>query len=247
MGIRFLFAACLICSSGIAQSQVDGEFYLEKPAYALGEPIFVYFRATNTGTKAEKLYSVDPNSDCSAFHISVSNDRPRPSCPRGISCLSSSIILQPSQKHIERILLNLTHKLDSPGEYSVTVEVAQKFAYGSKLLAAPSTLYFRVDQNAADAKVFQPWIDQLRSGYLLKRIEAARALASVAPPSLEETLLTFANDAELRRFAPLAFHRLNTQRSMAAMAELVRKTEPGTFEHWQAAAYLANDRCADDF
>jgi hypothetical protein len=243
MGVRFLVAAFLICSPGIARAQVSGKFYLEKSVYALGEPIFVYFQATNNGTKAETIYSADPNSDCSAFHASVSNDRPGPSCSRGISCPSSSIVLQPGQNHVERILLNLAHKLDSPGEYSVKVQVARNLVYGSKILAASSTLYFRIDQNAVEAGVLHPWFDQLQSTDPLKRIEAARALASVAPPSSEGTILMFADDLELWRSA---LHRLNPPRSMAdtaAMAELLKKTDPDTFEHWQAAEYLARNQC----
>ena len=43
------------------------------------------------------------------------------------------------------------------------------------------------------------------------------------PRFLEDTLLAFADSLELRRFAPLAFHRLNTPRSIAAMAHSLRK------------------------
>jgi hypothetical protein len=93
--------------------------------------------------------------------------------------------------------------------------------------------------------VFQPLLNQLRDQNSFKRIEAARALASVAPPFLEGTLLSFANDSDLQMFAPLAFHRLNTPRSKKAIAELLSKTNRGTFEHWQAEAYLDNDECAD--
>jgi hypothetical protein len=133
-----------------------------------------------------------------------------------------------------------------PVVYSVQV-VRRRGTLGKGTPEVQAALNFRVDENAAQATVLQPWLDQLRSGYLLERIEAARALASVAPSSLEDTLLTFADDPYLRRFAPLAFHRLNTPRSMAAMADLLKKTQPGTFDHGQAAAYLGHDQCADDF
>jgi len=107
-------------------------------------------------------------------------------------------------------------------------------------LEVHTTVYFRVDQNASqDPKVFQHWLDQLRSVDPASRSEAARTLASVAPRSLENTLLAFADNPDLRQFAPLAFHRLNTPPSMVAMAELLRKAEPGTFEHVKSADYLA--------
>jgi HEAT repeat protein len=56
---------------------------------------------------------------------------------------------------------------------------------------------------------------------------------------LEDTLLTFADNPEIREFAPLAFYRLNTPRSIAALAELLTKAKPGTFEHMKSADYLA--------
>ena len=258
--MRFLIAACLVCWSGIGAGQVSGKFYLEKSVYALGEPIFVYFEAVNNGPAVEVLYSADPNSVCSAFRTFISKEGqpeyhgylsanpPRPPCGGGISCISSSVALQHGERHLERILLNLQHKLDQPGLYSLEAKRSHQEMFRSKdMLEVHTTLSFRVDEHQARAAVFQPWLDQLRSTDLFKRIEAAQALASVAPRSLEDTLLSFADDPDLRRFAPLAFHRLNTSRSMAAMAELVDKTDIGTFEHWQASAYLSHDPCADEF
>jgi hypothetical protein len=241
-------AACFVCWSGIVAAQVSGEFYLEKQVYARGEPIFVYFQAVNNGPNAEKLYSADPNGDCSAFNLTVSNDSPGAFCRLFTSCLSGAIVLQPGEKHVERALLNLVHKLDSPGEYTVKAEYAGHDGLGfSSVAVEPATLHFRVDQHVAQPEVFQPLLVQLRSSDLHERTEAARALASVAPPFLEDTLLTFADDPDphVRTFAALAFYRLNTSRSMAALAQLRDETALGTFEHWQAGAYLAHDKCAD--
>lgn len=240
-------AACVVCWSGIVAAQVSGEFYLEKQVYARGEPIFVYFQVVNKGPNAETLYSADPNGDCSDFRLSVSNDTPGPVCPRFISCLSGAIVLRPGEKHVERVLLNLAHKLESPGEYTVKAELAGwNRKRGSNVAVEPATLHFTVDQHVAQSEVFEPLLDQLRSSDLRKRIEAARALASVAPPFLEDTLLKFPDDPQFRTFAALAFYRLNTPRSMAALAQLRDKSAPGTFEHWQAGAYLAHDKCAND-
>ena len=71
------------------------------------------------------------------------------------------------------------------------------------------------------------------------RRQAALTLASVAPRALEDMLLTFSDNQEFRQFAPLAFHRLNTTRSMTAMAELLAKSQPGSYEHMKSADYLA--------
>jgi|SRR5579859_7736189 len=204
---RLLLAALLIACSGVGTAQIAAEFYLEKTNYATGEPIFVYFRVTNESRQPARLYSADPNSDCSAFHVTFSDDRTVPSvgqCTRMISCLSGSIGLHPNEKHVERILLNLAHDVSYPGDYSVKAEVANDFAYGSTIQVKTATLRFQVDPRPVQPEVLQPLVDQLRSNDILKRIEAGRALASVAPPFLESTLLRFAAD---RTCGPLLHSR----------------------------------------
>jgi len=98
-----------------------------------------------------------------------------------------------------------------------------------------------VDESAVpvDRKAFQPWVDQLQSTDPMKRLEAGRLLASLAPQSLEDTLLAFSDNVEFKKFAPLAFHRLNSPRSMTAMADMLKKTQSGTYEHMKSADYLA--------
>ena len=97
-----------------------------------------------------------------------------------------------------------------------------------------------IDRNSsADPASLQSFVDQLHAKSPEKRREAARTLGSLAPPALENVLIAFADSPEFRQFAPLAFHRLNTQRSMAAMAELLTKAQPGTYEHMTSADYLA--------
>jgi hypothetical protein len=252
MSIRATLAAGILCVSVIATGQVSGKFYLEKESYPYSEPIFVYFEARNEGTRPEKLYSADPNGDCTAFSVKVSSDKraSSSSCARGISCLASDIQLMPGEKHTERILLNYAHEINA-NAYWVRVSRRAPFLLpggGEDTLAASATLYFHVDESAAPSKsAFQPWVDQLNSSDPLNRWEAARVLASVAPRSWEDLLLTFGDDPYIHSFAPLAFHRLNTPRSIAALKEFAKKSTSGTFEQWQAAAYLANDPCADQF
>jgi len=160
----------------------------------------------------------------------------------GGSCLSSDAPLAAGKKYTERLLLNFDHDLNSPGEHSV--EVAREFVHYAApkdTLEVRDTLHFTVDSNATlDSKTLQPWVEQLQSREPSKRREAARTLASIAPPQLEDTLLTFADFEEFRPFAPLAFHRLGTPRSFAALANIVKKAQPGTNEHMESARYLAD-------
>ena len=250
---RLIFATLLACSTANAAGQISGRFYLEKSTFAVGEPVFLYFEVTNDGTEPVNIYKADPYSFCSGYQIEVrGGPNTDASCsPGGVggSCASSDTPLPAGKRYVERLLLNFGHDLHSPGEYSV--EVARAFPSASAKLEyyeAPKdtlelrdTLRFTVDPNATlESNTLQPWVDQLSSSDPSKRHEAALTLASIASPQLEDTLLTFADVAEFRPFAPLAFHRLNTTRSMAALAGLVKKAQPGTNEHMESARYLAD-------
>lgn len=252
MAIRSIFGTVLTFWTAFAAGQVSGQFYMEKSTFAPGEPVFLYFEVTNDGPKSVNLLQADPYSFCSGYQVSVSSDPGlRSLCgPGGIagSCLSSNVALQPGKKRIERILLNFEHNISAPSDYEVDAvrhldhvgTDVDYFKATKDTLEVRTKLNFRVDQNTeSNPMAFQPWVNQLKSTDPEKRREAARTLASVAPPSLENTLLTFADNPEIRQFAPLAFYRLNTPRSMAAMADLLRKAEPGTFEHIKSADYLA--------
>jgi hypothetical protein len=232
--------------------QVTGRFYLEKDSYALGEPVFLYFETTNSGTNAQNIYSADPYSFCSGYSIHAPSDLPQNSTcwpmVSGGSCLSSDQTLQPAKTLTERILLNYEHKIDSAGQYEIEVEKSLSFApadedfysTSKKTLEVRTRLTFRVDDSVEwGGAALEPWAEQLHSSDPAKRREAGRTLASLAPKSLESVLLSFADNAELREWAPLAFHRLNTPASLAALARMLDTTEPGTYEHLKAADFLA--------
>lgn len=232
--------------------QVTGRFYLEKDTYAVGEPVFVYFETTNSGTQPQNVYRADPYSFCSGYSIHASSDLPKySSCePMAIagSCLSSDRSIEPGKKITERILLNYDHKIDSAGTYEIDVEKHLVFAPNDEdFFSASKTtvdvrtqLSFRVDDSVAwNGVEQQAWVEQLHSADSSTRQEAALTLASVAPKSLEPLLLSFAYNPDFRRWAPLAFHRLNTPESLAALAKMLKTTSPGTGEHVEAARYLA--------
>lgn len=164
------------------------------------------------------------------------------------SCLSSDYQLEPGKSRTERILLNYEHKIDTPGEYEVEALKDLVYAPGSLDRSSESnnstevsqTLHFRVDENAApDGASIQMLVNQLKSTDRAVRSDAARTLASLAPRSLEELLLSFAKSSEFKEWAPLAFYRLNTPRSLEAMVDLLRKTEAGTSVHTASARFLA--------
>jgi len=249
MAARFVLAILLFWPA-IAAGQVKGRFYLQKENYAPGDPVFIYFEVTNSGTEPLEVLSALPYSFCSGYHLKVSTDTaPYSSCgPTGYggSCASSGVTLAPGESRTERILLNFEHKIGADGNYEV--DAVRELPYGpagtldffKTPLTVRERLHFRVgDEVSPDTAAMQALVEQLRSSDPVARNEAARALASLAPPSLEGLLLTFADNPELRPWAPLAFHRLNTPRSLEGLAELLHKTEPGTNEHMQSAGFLA--------
>jgi hypothetical protein len=235
----------------VALGQMTGRFYLEKNTLAVGEPVFLCFKATNSGAETQNVGRADPYSFCSGYQIHLSSDiASGSSCAPmavGGSCLSSDEPIAPGKAIVERILLNYEHNLDSAGNYELEANrdvgyapAREDFFRAAKnRLQVHARLTFRVDENALwDGSRLQGWVEQLQSTDLQKQREAARTLASLAPKSLEDVLLGFANNSNLREWAPLAFHRLNTSRSLGALAKMLDTTKPGTYEHLEAADFL---------
>jgi hypothetical protein len=221
---------------------------LEKTTFAPGEPVFLYLKLSNNGPDTLEVVNPDPEQPfCSGVSITVSRDLADPStCPdwadQGCSIngsLPPVSRLLPGKSRIDRYLLNFHHEISTAGNYWVE---AKHFDFtGQPVGEVHAKVYFHVEGDipAFPPSNLQPWVDQLKSTDQQKRLEAARTLASLAPPSLEPILLAFAGNPEFRRYAPLAFHRLDSPRSMKAIADLMKASDPGTFEHMEAARYLA--------
>jgi hypothetical protein len=257
MPARLLLVICLCWPSGV-RAQISGQFHLEKSQYSLGEPIFIDFEAVNNGSApvnfiAENMATM--NWGCSPYSLQASSkrpsDAPKLSCKStgggGISfmCGPMNGTLQPGEKHVDRILLNLFNDVDAPGTYSVHATWSA-FLGWSDGLKADSIFTITVTQTPVDVKELLPLVNQLRSGDGKRISEAARTLAALAPKSYEDTLLSFVDDPYLWEYAPMALHRLNTARSLAAMRKLAAITDPNTWVHRKALEYLANDPCVDD-
>ena len=245
MKFRMLLACLSLLCSASAVGQLRGQFYLEKTSFARWEPVFLYYRLTNSGQTPVTVFSSvhTEQPGCSGHWITVSSDPvPTPSCPLMGSqgCvvngpLSQPRLLRPGESYIERFLLNFDHEINTPGDYWVE---AKHSGLGNRTEGdAHAKLNFRVEEDTIAPNQLQPWLDGLRSDDRSRRSEAARTLASIAPPSLEGTLLGFINNPEFRIYAALAFHHLNSPRSMDAMAELIEG--PVTNEQMEAAHYLA--------
>jgi hypothetical protein len=245
---RVLVAGLCFSWSLSAAAQLTAQYYLGKTTFAPGEPVFLYLKLSNTGLDTVQIFPADQEQPfCSGNSIKVTSDPPpASSCPnfRNDGCIINGaprlqIPLLPGNFQIQRFLLNFNYEISTQGSYRVDATHAGSQNRSSKNLLSVS--HFRVDENAPafPADGLQLWVGQLQSPLQEKRLEAARTLASLAPLSLEVTLLGFADNPEFRGYAPLAFHRLNTPRSIRAMADLMKASAPGTFEHMEAARYLA--------
>jgi len=172
--------------------------------------------------------------------------------------MSGAITLAPHRSHTERILLNypnnsqgdLNPPVSLPGDY--TVDALRSIGYA---LLSPNSHLFESPSQTEIHQVFDLHVDgtlevspsiyalliqQLASKDDQVRREAARTLATLAPPALELLLLTFATskDFVLKQFAPLALANLSTRPSLSALAEMLAHTDPGTYESMTAAEYL---------
>jgi HEAT repeat protein len=237
-----------------ATAQLSGTFYFDKTTFAPGEPIFLYLKISNQGKSPKQINTtaLPEQPFCAGYEINISRNPPdASSCPNfqfngcSLDGQFSYKTIQPGGIYIERIFLNFYSELKIPGEYSIDAKHDDiggwhddSGRFGDDL-KVESTLHLRVDAGAPATSnaLFQPWVDQLHSRSRRKQIEAAMVLASLAPPSFEKVLLSFAHDPNLRSFAPLAFHHLNSPRSIAALAALL--DGPYTGEQGKAARYLA--------
>ena len=259
MARSWLFTALL--ASHFCSAQVTGTFSLEKPAFAPGEPVFLSFTLHNDGQTKEEVVTADPYSFCSGYELHITRDGvPGPTDFQsfGGSCLSGAISLEPGASHTERILLN--YRDDSRGGYCAyvnasgdyTVDASREIAFappgtGSRIFIAPDharthhVFHLRVDDALEiSPTVYAPYVQQLESKDNQIRREAARTLATLAPPALEPLLLTFgtSKDDVLRQFAPLALANLATKASLSALAQMLLHSEPGSFEYVTAAQKL---------
>ena len=255
----WLFVAVLAPS--LCPAQVTGTFSLEKSTFAPGEPVFLTLTLHNEGKDSAEVHTADPYSFCSGYKIHITRDAaPEPACFQGYggSCMSGALSLGPGASHTERLLLNYRNNsqgdlgapVSLPGDY--TVDASRDIAYAplgsnSRVYTAPDhsvvhqTFHLKVD-NALELSptVYAPYIRPLDSKDDQVRREAARTLATLAPPALEPLLLTFATskDYVLKQFAPLALANLATKTSLSALAQMLLDTEPGTYEYMTAAEKL---------
>ncbi len=248
--IGLMFVPC------VCPAQVTGTFSMEKAVFAPGEPVYLSLMLHNGGKESEDVVTADPYSFCSGYRIRITRDStPAAACFRasGGSCMSSKVSLAPGASRTERILLNNQGEsrgevyvpVKEPGSYNVEASYTRtspESTFGALTQAdVQKTFHLRVDENLTVAPVvYSALVQQLASSDVMTKQEAARTLATLAPPALEPILLTFATSKDylIKQFAPLALANLNTKASLAALAEMLVQNKPGSYEFSMAASLL---------
>jgi hypothetical protein len=241
--------------SSAAFAQLQGHFFLEKEQFKVGEPVYLHFDVTNEGKEPVQFLQGNRYSYCGGYSIEVSNAPPvqHSSCDRGIvvSCPSGMQLVAPGETRRETLLLNYEHDLSKPGDYDIHAVWAA--SYGPKTEGFPNPAggqqikveeHLRVrliDANGENLEpLFQPYIAGLAAQDEEHRIEAARAIGSVAPPFLEDTMVSMLDIPAARSFALQGLKKLNTPRSREVLSGIVAATSGYSYEKQQIINYLAD-------
>jgi len=249
-------AASVLCLLpwGSALAQLQGSFSMEKQQYGVGEPVFLAFELTNIGKESVQFFRGDRYSMCGGYEIAVSSGPPliHSSCDRGFafSCVGAAQTLAPGETRHERVLVNFEHDLSKAATYEVHATWVVKygpvtegfsFPVGGQEFKAETNFQIQViDGNAENvAPAFQPYIADLSAKDEERRREAARVIGSLAPPFLEDTIISMADSPATLPFALMGLRRLNTSRSRETLAGIIQSTSGYSYWKEMAIKYLS--------
>jgi len=251
-----LFASLLyFLLSSAAFAQLQGHFSLEKEQFKVGEPVYLHFDLTNQGKEPVQFADGNRYSYCGGYSVEVTNAPPvqHSSCDHGIvvSCIVGIQLVAPGETRRETLLLNYEHDLSKPEDYDIHAVWAA--SYGPKTEGFPNPAggqqikveeHLRLRLIDADGEnlepLFQPYIAGLTAQDEEHRIEAARVIGSLAPPFLEDTMVSMLDIPAARSFALLGLKKLNTPRSREVLAGIVEATSGYSYEKEQIIKYLAD-------
>jgi len=255
-GLRHgLFAALLVfLLASPAAAQLQGRFYLDKDQYLTGEPVYLHFDLTNNGTEPIQVATGNSYS-CGGYQFEISSDPSldTSSCaPLGIgsSCAIGGWIIAPGETRRDKVLLNYEHDLSKAGIYKI--RASRTLSYGppgatvaisasGPRVRTEAQLDIRVEDGTPESlqAIFQPYVTDLHSKDQERQREAARAIGTLAPPFLEETILSMVDSPVTLPFALTGLRHLNTPRSREILAGFVQGTTGYSNEKEQAVKYLS--------
>ncbi|HUN62258.1 MAG TPA: HEAT repeat domain-containing protein [Candidatus Sulfotelmatobacter sp.] len=249
-----VLAMALLCA-GTARGQMQGRISMAKDVYVAGEPVFVLFEFSNTGSEPLQYSSADPYAEgCRAYRIEVSSGArlEHPSCqPHApAECNGSSEVISGGETQHKLVLVNFSHKLATPGEYEIHATQILRYAPASgaldssnngKELKVEARFSIRLLKSNTEAlqRIYQPYVTNLTSQDDEIQREAELAIVSGAPPWLEDTIVGMLRKYTSRDLALLGLRNLNTPRAREELAKIVQSSSEYTQENEAAVSYLA--------
>ena len=252
-GLFAVLFGFLLTSRGSAQ--LEGRLFLDKDKYVAGEPVYLHFDLTNKGTEPMQVAVGNSYSFCGGYRIEVSSDPSADfsSCALGpgASCVVGGWTIAPGETLHDNVLLNYEHDLSKSTIYDISA--TRTLNYGPAgagsltnqtkgvQVKVEAQFRIRVEDGTDDSLVliFQPYLSDLNSKDEERQREGARVIGSLAPPFLEETILSMADSPVTRPFAIIGLKHLNTGRSREALASIVQNTAGYSSEKEQAIKYLS--------
>jgi len=244
---RFLFLLALSAASGLAEVSV--KVRLEQPEYLVGEPVYAVVDVTNIGTEA--LGYADANGrvwltvpggrrnqipnlwGCYSERISGSGGAaydPPPLAPghtasarhllEGYRLQSGTYVLRASGKAGVTWYFGMGHNSSAVSERKV----------GDPVEGAKFDVTLRLNiKDGTDAELRQSYaryVDEasVGSGFTVPSRQAREAIAEMAPPFLEKTILEFANQPETADLAVEGLGQIPTPESRADLIQLFDKS-----------------------
>jgi hypothetical protein len=252
---RFVvFAMALFCAATV-RAQMQGHISMAKNAYIVGEPVFVLFEFTNTGTEALQYTTADPYvQGCSGYSIEVSNGTlpAHPSCHphASLECITSSEVISGGETRHKLILVNFSQNLSAPGDYEIHATQTFRYTPASGALNSPTDgkefkaeAHFAIrllkGNQEALQRIYEPYVTNLSSPDDEIQREAELVIVSGAPPWLEDTIVGMLRKYTSRELALLGLRNLNTPRSREELAKIIQSTSEYTQENEAAVHYLA--------
>jgi hypothetical protein len=251
-----LFAALLgFLLTSTASAQLEGRLYLDKEEYMAGEPVYLHFVLRNNGTERMQVATGNSYSFCGGCQIEMSSDQyvDTSSCGSlgpGASCVVGGRIIAQGGIWQDKVLLNYEHDLSKAGIYDIRASRTLNYSPPGAGLANPTSgvqvkaealFHIQVVDGNPESLLptFQPYVADLHSTDEERRQEAARVIGSLAPPFLEDTILSMVDSPVTRPFAMIGLRHLNTPRSREALARIVQGTSGYSYEKEQAIKYLS--------
>ncbi len=229
-------AMLLACSAGVCAQGLIGRFYPEKETYLLGEPVFIVYQVKNEGEKPVRWGSGSFYGPCTGgftFEVPGAVYQPewQPGCHAILaSCLGSVGELGPGEESVQRFLLNERFDFREPGTYDVTAMTPAPVQPDSGAVEEKEfKSSFRITLVQGDPEelqaAFRPYVQRLKMGDTLRAREAVVAITKLAPPFLEDLIVSLArnSDEEYSSLAIDALLRLNTPQARATLAQLAEQ------------------------